>query len=138
MLNQKELKILKKTYKISEKELENLGLLKKDTYVLCTSLTQDEHEKIFNISYEKDESASELVRKYIFNMLKNNKINTKAVKSLKNKKTNSELCKPFTLRLEITHANDFKKLCKNNYVSRAAVLRYIVVTLISKEGGINR
>jgi len=137
MLNQKKIEILKKKYNISQKELENLGLLKIDADVLCTSLTEDEHEKIFNISIERDISASEIVRKYIFNMLKNNKINTKAVKSLKNKKIIAESRTPFTLRLESKHAKDFKDLCKKNYVTRAAVLRYIVVTVINKEGGLN-
>lgn len=138
MLNNKKIDYLRQKYKISDKELEDLGLIKTDTEILSSRLTTEEHEKIIKLCFDKDWYASEVIRRYIIDSINKKKINIKEIKKLKKNKINTNDTAHITLRLERDFAIQFKELCKKNYVSVSAAIRCIVIKICNKEGKIDK
>lgn len=134
MLNEKKIDILKQKYKISDKELEELGFIKSDTLVISCRVTQDEYDKISKLCFDRNWYKSEIIRKYILDSIKKKKLNTNEIKKIKANKIKNNEAAYITLQLEKEDAIKFKELCKQNYVSIAATLRSIVIKICKKEG----
>lgn len=123
--------LLKKDFGMTDEDLKKYGILKSP--MLSGRVSEEEKEKLVNLSLKKDVTQSEIIRKELNKQLSNKEIDWDSVKILKGESLKGR--KTMSLRVKVDEKTEKKviKLCHKNRVSISSFVRYVLVMRLKEE-----